>query len=97
MLRRVGLVLAMLLVFETTGCALLQLALLPVQLLVKLVSAAGNGVASLFGEVVLAEPVEGPAPTVRRIDADRYLVEGAAGSRFVVTCAAGGGEPRSWR
>lgn len=90
------------LVLSSTGCGILGVLALPFQLLFQVIGGVFDVVGKGVDAVVMVEPVEGPAPTVRLSDANTVVVADVVhGARFRVTFDAdgeGGAEPTvfSW-
>lgn len=94
MFRRLAGVCLLFLALNMTGCALLQLVMVPFKLLFSILGSAGSAVG-----VAEAGEIRGPAPIVREAGTGQWLVEGLrrdAPCRIV--CSAPGYESRvySW-
>ena len=85
-LRRAGAATSVVLVLTASGCALLAILLLPIQLLFSLFGAAGGAVG-----IVKVDPPDGPAPVARQVDADHWQVTGLREEvRCEIVCSAPG-------
>lgn len=81
----------------TTGCILLDLVGSVVSLLFDAVTSVGEGVASVVGSVVVADPIDGPPPRVTALADGSWRVDPSPEpSRFRVTLSAPGHESRTW-
>jgi hypothetical protein len=92
MWRRIGGLALAFVFFNTTGCALLGLVLLPFKLLISLLGALGGAVG-----VADALPERGPPPLARHLGGERWIVEGLRDdSPCAIVCTAPGCAPRSY-
>ncbi|MCG3135768.1 MAG: hypothetical protein HMLKMBBP_03524 [Planctomycetes bacterium] len=75
-----------------TACGLLQVLLLPFQLIFSGLSALGSGIGSLLGAGCTVESVEGPMPETMTLADGRFVVRPSRDepSRFRVTVTAPG-------
>jgi hypothetical protein len=90
MLRRTGRTLGSLLLLGASGCALLQIVMLPFQLLFSLLGAAGGAVG-----ICDVRPVTAPPPVVENVAPDQWRVTGLrADVSCRIVCTAEGVEPR---
>lgn len=86
-----------LLLLAVPGCILFSAIGALFSLLIEGVCAVGEGVATLAGTVVRAEPLDGPAPTVTALGGGRWRVDPAREpSRFRLTVAAPDHAPRTF-
>jgi hypothetical protein len=94
MLRRAMALLGMGFVLNVTGCAgLVEILMLPIKLLFELLGAAGSAVGLSH-----AVPMPEPAPLVQSAGPERWLVTGLRREEpCVITCAAPGFAPKSFR
>jgi hypothetical protein len=96
MIRRLVLLLGSFLVLNLTGCALLSLVVLPIQLLFSLLSSLGTAAGGAVG-IVYAEPIEGPPAVVQRVGESAWLVDGLSPrAPCRIVCSAPGCEPRTY-
>ncbi len=92
MIRRMGLVLLAFLALNTTGCAILNLVMLPIQLLFAIL----GGLGSIVG-LSDVTPDRGPPPIVRQVDGERWLVTGLSpDAPCSIVCSAPGRETRTY-
>lgn len=79
-------------VFNSTGCALLELVTLPLKILFSLLGSLGSAVG--IADVV---PVDGPAPVVRAAGEETWVVEGLRPEvACSIVCSAPGFHPRTY-
>lgn len=80
-----------------TACGLLQVLMLPFQLIFSAISAVGSGIGSLVGAGAAVETISGPAPETMTLADGRFVVRPSKEpSRFRVTVAAPGHVAQSW-
>jgi hypothetical protein len=92
MIRRVGLLCLAFLALNLTGCAVLNILMLPIQLLFTLLGAVGGLVGLDY-----AEPDRHPAPVVCRVDGEKWLITGLApDAPCTIVCSAPGCETRTY-
>jgi hypothetical protein len=88
MIRRILAVLAAFMVLSSSGCGLLGVLMVPFQLLFEVIGGVFDVVGQGLDAVVLVEPIDGPAPTVRLAGSSSVvLTDVVPGSRFRVTFA----------
>src|SRR5262249_51643219 len=92
MLRRAGRVLLAFVVFDTTGCAVLDIVMLPIRLVLSLLGAIGGAIG-----IADAVPERGPPPVVSRVGEERWAVDGLrSDAPCTIVCSAPGFETRTF-